>query len=153
MANVSHTVTSQIDPTLVSGLRLVLMRLARRLRQQAEGDVTPSMLSALSSVDRAGPITLGELAAVEKITAPTMTTIISRLVDGGFLTKEVDAKDRRITRVGVSAEGKKFLSKNRSRKDAYLAKRLARLSPDDLATLSKAVTILESMLEDTHDVS
>ena len=144
----TNSVATQVDPALVSGLRLVLMRLARRLRQQAEGDVTPSMLSALSSVDRAGPITLGELAAVEKITAPTMTTIVSRLVDGGFLTKEVDAKDRRIARVGVSVEGKKFLSKNRSRKDAYLAKRLAGLSAEELATLSKAVMILESMLEE-----
>ncbi|MCA1838888.1 MAG: MarR family winged helix-turn-helix transcriptional regulator [Actinomycetota bacterium] len=145
MAN--QTIT-QVDPDLVSGLRLILMRLARRLRQQAEGEVTPSMLSALSSIERQGPLTLGDLAAVERISAPTMTTIISRLLEAGLIVKQVDANDRRFARVGLSPEGKRYVTKSRSRKDAYLAHRLAGLTPEQLKVLGQAVTILESILEE-----
>ena len=48
---------------LATDLRLVISRLARRLRQQAEEGATASSLSALFSVDRLGPVTLGELAS------------------------------------------------------------------------------------------
>src|SRR6266536_3243902 len=64
---------------LAARLRLVVTRLARRLRQQADTGVTPSMLSALSTVDRHGSLTLGSLAAHEGVAPPTMTAIVARL--------------------------------------------------------------------------
>lgn len=141
-------VMTKTDPKLVSGLRLVVARLARRLRQQAEGEVTPSMLSALSTSENHGPMTLGELAAYERIQPPTMTSIISRLEEAGLVSRETDAKDRRISRITISAEGRRFLARSRSRKDAYLAKRIGRLSEQEVATLLRAVPILEKLLEE-----
>ena len=60
------TTTVQTDTQLASRLRLAVMRLARILRQKAQDQITPSQLSALVSVERDGPVTLGELAALEK---------------------------------------------------------------------------------------
>jgi hypothetical protein len=62
---------AQVDRELVVQLRLAVMRLARRLRQQTEGEITASQLSALASVSRLGPLTLGALAAVERVRPPT----------------------------------------------------------------------------------
>ena len=136
------------NPTTVPRLRLVLMRLARKLRQQAAGNVTPSMLSALSSIDSIGPLTLGELATVEQIQPPTMTQIVSRLEDTDYVVRQVDPSDRRVARVQVTPAGKKFLTKNRSRKDAYLAQGLRKLSPSEVETLERAIPILERLLEE-----
>src|SRR6266513_3040203 len=113
-----------IDETeLASRLRLSVTRLARRLRQQAgfEAEVTPSQLATLSSVERLGPITLGDQAAVERVQPPTMTRIVSGLEEAGLVSRHVDDHDRRIARVKTTVAGRKFLERTRSRKDLYLS--------------------------------
>ena len=70
-------VGSQDVERLAADLRLVIGRLARRLRQLADSDVTASSLSALWSVEQLGPVTLGDLAAAERVQPPTITRIVS----------------------------------------------------------------------------
>jgi DNA-binding MarR family transcriptional regulator len=142
------TVTPTSDATLPAGLRLVVMRLARRLRQQAEGEVTPSQVSALSTIERLGPLTLGELAAAEQVQPPSMTKIVGGLETHGFVIREVDAKDRRIARVRVSDGGRRFVARSRTRKNAYLADRLRRFSPDERALLEQALPLLERLVDE-----
>src|SRR5881227_2139715 len=96
------------DTELASRLRLAVTRLARRLRQQAEGEATPSQLSALASVERLGPITLGELAAVERVQPPSMTRIVARLEESGYVTRVVDPTDRRVARAGITDAGREL---------------------------------------------
>jgi DNA-binding MarR family transcriptional regulator len=135
------------DTDLAARLRLAVTRLARRLRQQAEGEITPSQLSALSSVDRLGPITLGDLAAVERIQPPSMTRIVSGLEEAGLVTRKVDERDRRVARVETTVAGQRFLERSRGRKNAYLAARVRTLSAEDRAVLARAATLLEQLLE------
>lgn len=139
---------SPVDPELAAGLRLAVTRLARRMRQQAETPITPSMLSALATVEAKGPLTLRELAESERIQPPTMTVIAARLEDAGLVTREVDRDDRRIARLSISTQGQKLLNKHRTRKEAFLATKLAGLSADQLATIKSAVSIFEKLLED-----
>jgi DNA-binding MarR family transcriptional regulator len=129
-------------------LRLAIGRLARRLRQQAGDEITPSQLSALSSVGRLGPLTLGELAAVERVRPPTMTRIVASLEEAGLVDRSVHPGDRRIARVEVSSAGRAFLERIGTRKDAFVAERLARLDPDEVEQLRRAVVVLERLLED-----
>jgi DNA-binding MarR family transcriptional regulator len=150
MSAMEKTVTRAskgLDPKVVSGLRLAVMRLARRLRQQASGDITPSMMSALTSVEALGPMTIGDLAGIEQIQPPTMTIIVNRLAEQGLIKKETDPTDRRFTRISISPEGKRFSSQHRSRKDAYLAKALSKLSDQEVSSVRKAIPILEKLLE------
>jgi DNA-binding MarR family transcriptional regulator len=137
-----------VDRELVVRLRLALMRLGRRLRQQTGEEITASQLSALSSVDRLGPLTLGELAAVERVRPPTMTRIVANLEAAGLVLRRPDAGDRRVARVEGTAAGRALLARSRSRKDAYLARRLATLSPAELAVLGQAAAVLERLLEE-----
>ena len=138
------------DARLAAGLRLVVMRLSRRLRQQSEGEVTPSQLSALSSVDRLGPLTLGELAAAEQVQPPSMTKIVAGLEGHGFVTRAVDEKDRRIVRVRISEEGRRFVARSRTRKNAYLAGRLSQFEPEERALIEQALPLLERLVDDAR---
>ena len=103
------TTTVQTDTQLASRLRLAVMRLARVLRQKAQDPITPSQLSALVSVERDGPVTLGELAALESVQPPTMTRIVAALEEQGLVAREADPADRRVSRLDITAAGRKLL--------------------------------------------
>ncbi len=138
----------QGEERLAAELRLAVMRLARRLRQQAPADVTPSMLSALTVVERLGPITLGDLAGFERVRPPTMTRIVARLEEDGLVEREPDESDGRVTRLELSSAGRKLIAKNRTRKDAYLADRLKRLSPRERARLEGGIEVIQRLLDE-----
>ena len=109
--------------SLPSQLRMTVMRLARRLRQEAGADITLSQHSALFTVERLGPVSLKELAEVERITPPSMTRISTHLEERGLVVRTVDAADRRVARLAITDSGRLLLEKTRSRRDAYLAAR------------------------------
>ena len=131
---------------LAHRLRPVLTRLARRMRQAASGDLSPTQSAALNTVDCHGPLTPSELATREQIQRPTATRVLARLDEAGLIERTADPADRRSSLVSTTAQGHAVLEQVRARKDAYLAERLDRLSPDDLATLSRAAGILERVL-------
>jgi DNA-binding MarR family transcriptional regulator len=147
MLSNSSAPSAHVDRELVVQLRLAVMRLARRLRQQTEGEITASRLSALSSVDRLGPLSLGALAAVERVRPPTLTRIVGHLEAAGLVVRRPVPGDRRSTEVEVSPAGRELLDRSRTRKDAYLAERLATLDPAEVAVLRRAAGVLERLLE------
>jgi DNA-binding MarR family transcriptional regulator len=135
------------DAQLAARLRLVVYRMARRLRHHVGGELSPSQVSALASVDRLGPLTLGELSAVEGVRPPTMTRIVASLEEAGLVTRRSDPRDRRVARVAVTAAGGRLLGRSRTRADAYLAAHLDSLGPEDRAAVERAAAVLERILE------
>ena len=129
-------------------LRLVVARTARRLRQEADADLGPSVISALATIDRHGPLTPSELAAHERVQRPTATRVLARLEEAGLIDRAPDPADRRSALISASTAGRTLLRRQRSRKDQYLARRLAALDGDDVATLERAAAILERMLDE-----
>ncbi len=95
-------ITTAAEEELPTRLRLAIMRLARRLRQQADADLTPSMLSALANIEYRQPVTLGELATAERVTPPTMSKIVARLQEAELVTRTPDDNDKRIQRLSLS---------------------------------------------------
>lgn len=116
-------------------------RLARRLRQQAF-DITASQISALAALHAHGPVPLGELASIEKIAPPSMSRIVARLEESGLVERIPGTGDKRVTIVSVTREGRNLLDEARSRRDLYLASGLARMTPEEVATLEAAVPLL-----------
>jgi DNA-binding MarR family transcriptional regulator len=145
---VATSVCSPVDPELAARLRLVLNRLARRLRSQAAGDLSPSLVSALVSIELHGPITLGQLATHELVRPPSVTRMVAVLEERGLVRRETDAADRRIARVSLTDEGRRTLRHTRTRKTAYLARRLRELDAAQLVVLVDALPVLERLLED-----
>jgi DNA-binding MarR family transcriptional regulator len=139
---------TQHDPSgLAARLRLVITRTARRLRQEAGTDLGPSQTSALASIERHGPLTPSELARIERIQRPTATRIVARLEEAGLVERVADPTDRRSFTVAINADGLALMNKLRTRKNAYLSRRLRGLDEDDLATLDRAAEVLEGLLE------
>jgi DNA-binding MarR family transcriptional regulator len=145
---VATSVCSPVDPEIAARLRLVLNRLARRLRSQAAGDLSPSLVSALVSIELHGPITLGQLATHELVRPPSVTRMVAALEERGLVRRETDAADRRIARVSLTDEGRRTLRHTRTRKTAYLARRLRELDAAQLVVLVDALPVLERLLED-----
>ena len=138
--------TSQAD--LAVRLRLVISRTARRLRQEAGGELSPSRSAALATIDRHGPLTPSELAGRERIQRPTATRLIARLEETGLVDRTQDPTDRRSFVVALTPAARDLLARVRTRKDAYLARRLRDLDADERATLDRAAAILERVLEE-----
>ena len=133
---------------LAPRLRLAVARTARRLRQEAGGALSPTLTAALATVDRHGPLTPSELASRERVQRPTATRLIAKLEEQGLVGRTADPADRRSSLIALTPEGKALLHEVRTRKDAFLAERLRRLSAEDRATLRRAAEILEEVLED-----
>ena len=133
---------------LAHRLRPVIARLARRMRQQAGGDLSPTQGAALNTVACHGPLTPSELAAREKIQRPTATRVLARLEEARLIARAADPADRRSSLVAATEAGDALLAATRERKDMYLAMRLDRLSPEELAVLERAAGILERVLEE-----
>jgi DNA-binding MarR family transcriptional regulator len=142
-----HTI-SPPRPDLAARLRLAIARTARRLRQQAGADLTPSQIAALATIERHGPLTPSELAHRERVQRPTVTRTLAGLEDAGLIVRAADPADRRSCLVTLSDQGAALLETARTRKDAYLAARLDGLSPEDREALDRAAGILERLLEE-----
>lgn len=133
---------------LAARLRLAITRTARRLRQETGTDLSPSLTAALASVERHGPLTPSELAEAERVQRPTATRIAARLEATGLLERTGDPRDGRVSLLSVTPEATALLRRLRTRKNAYLARRLKELPADDLAALERAADVLERLLED-----
>jgi DNA-binding MarR family transcriptional regulator len=142
----SSIVRSDIE--LAARLRPVLVRMARRLRQESGTDLSPSLATALATIDRRGPLTPSGLAEIERVRRPTATRMVARLEAKGLLLRTTDPGDGRVSLVSTSPAGSALLKKIRGRKNAYLARRLRELSDDEAADLERAAAILERLLEE-----
>ena len=129
---------------LAPRLRIAVTKLNRRLRSNALGGISPAQASALSMIERLGSPALNTLAAAEQVRPPSMTRIVDALESDGL----VEEADRRSSRVSVTAAGRRELTTIRSRKTAFLERRLAALSEADRTAVANALEILERLAEE-----
>ena len=145
MSAVPAQPTSDETAELAGRLRLAVTRLARQLRQTSDTDLSPTQGSVLATVGTSGPLTLGELAELERVASPTITKVIGLLHEKGLVDKITDPADRRFVRVQLTAEGEALLARTRARKTAWLARQLQDLSPEEIERLVAAADVLEHL--------
>jgi DNA-binding MarR family transcriptional regulator len=139
-------VPTATETALASTLRLSVMRLARRMRQQrAESSLTLTQVAALATVERHPGVTPGELAAREKVQPPSMTKVVAALEAAGLLRRQPHPTDGRQVQLRCTAEGSALLKEDRRRREAWLAQRLAELEPGELAVLRQAAGVLDKL--------
>src|SRR4051794_35533089 len=125
MVTTTRSKVSGSDLTeLAARLRLAITRTARRLRQEAGVDLSPSLAASLATIERHGPLTPSELAHAERVQRPTATRIVARLEDAGLVERTADPLDGRSFVISATPEGGALMAKLRSRKNAFLARRL-----------------------------
>jgi len=137
---------SSSDLEVASALGMSVMRLARRLRaQRSDLSLTLTQLAALATLERHGPLTPGELAEHEKVQPPSMTRVLGVLEDRALVRREPHPTDRRQQVVTITPQAVAMLRHDRRRRDAWLARRLADLAPDERAALRAAAPVLERL--------
>ena len=145
------TVQQRSDATLATALRISVSRLARRLRVErlapelAEPALSDTQLAALATLERHGAMTPGELAEHEKVQPPSMTRVIAALADWDLGARAPDPTDRRQVILSVTSSGRELVQQVRRRREAWLARRLAELTPQERAALLAAAPILEKL--------
>ena len=135
------------DPQEIARLRVAIGRLHRRMVQRTSGNLTFSQTSALVAVEKVGPIRLGELAARERVAAPSMTRTVSGLVETGLLHRAGDPQDGRSFLLSITDLGRVFLAGLRTERNAALAEGVSHLSQDEYAALRAALPVLEHLAE------
>ena len=131
---------------LASVLRLAVMRLARRLRaERADHSLTLTQIATLSTLDQHGPLTPGELADFERVQPPSMTRVLTTLESLGLVTRTPHPTDGRQHLMAPTARGAALLAEDRRRREAWLARRLAELSPTERSTLRASAEILHRL--------
>ncbi|MCW2719738.1 MAG: hypothetical protein QOG20_6795 [Pseudonocardiales bacterium] len=133
---------------LAARLRLAVGRLNRRIRIDGHESIPPLQLSALVTVEQYGPLRLSELARREAVTAPTMSRVLAALDEQGLVIRAPDPQDARGVQIRLSEAGAAGLEEVRSHRTALVARRLARLAPDQLEALQAAMPAFEALLVD-----
>jgi len=131
---------------LASALRLSLLRAVRRLRsQRVNTAVTLSQLSALATVGKCGPLSAGEIAAIERVQPPSMTKILASLENAGWVQRSCHPDDRRQSIIEITPAGRDLLADETRARDQWLAKRLVEFSAEDLRKLAEAIEVLDRL--------
>ena len=108
--------------------------------------LSASALSALVRLDRVGSLRITELAEVEQLTQPGMTTLINRLEDAGYATRETDPADKRAVRVTITPAGVARVIEHKNARAALIHARIDELTPSDRQALEAAVPALRNFV-------
>ena len=121
------------------------MRLSRRLRNErdASDDMSSNQIAVLFTLARSGPMTIGDLAAEEKVQPPSMTRTVNSLADKGLVQRDTHTTDRRAVVLSLTEAGSAVIDESRRRKEAWLHQRLCELTPAQRQTLRDAAPVLE----------
>ncbi len=141
---------SRTDAGLASELRLSVMRLRRRLAGERHPDnaLSINQMGVLGVLYRTGgALTVGELAAAERVQPPSMTRTVNCLEDSGDVVRRPHETDGRQVVVELSEQGRARVLADRERRDAWLARRLQELTPEERAILRQAAPILANLAQ------
>jgi DNA-binding MarR family transcriptional regulator len=136
------------DPLVVANrLRPVLLRLARELRRESEDlGVTSRQVTLLWLIRSRPGLSLRELAAEERISAPALSGHVDRLVKAGLVERVREVHDRRRVGLALTVEGTRLLRRVRARRTSWLADHLRELEPGDVDAIEAAIEPLGRLL-------
>lgn len=123
-------------------LRLACQRIARRVRYESTPfSVAPHQLAVLARLED-GPLPSGEIAELERVSAPSMTRTVNRLVDRGYAERTRHPTDGRVVLIGLSSAGRALIDEARHRQDLWVTSRLRQLGDADVPTVAEVVRVL-----------
>jgi DNA-binding MarR family transcriptional regulator len=138
---------ARTDVGLASALRISVMRLSRRLRNERDEtqELTANQLAVLGILSRNGTMSVGELAAAEKVQPPSMTRTVTCLAEKDLVVRAPHPTDGRQVLVSLTARADEVIGESRRRKEAWLNQRLRELTPAERQILRDAAPIIERL--------
>jgi DNA-binding MarR family transcriptional regulator len=117
------------------------MRISRRVRFESAQGLAPHQFSVMARLEDTA-LTPRELAAIERVSPPSMTRTVGALVEAGLVARQADPLDGRQVFISLTVPGRLLLKQTRSQRDAWMATRLMKISPGEREVLAKASAIL-----------
>ncbi len=139
--------------TLADQLRVTTVRLTRQLRGRDRSGLSITQYAALASVVDHVTLSIGGLAATEHQPSPAASRIADRLEEAGLLIRERNPRDGRGVILRATERGRDVVRSQRARGNAWLASRLAALSPQERDLVAGGLHVLSSaVLGESADV-
>jgi DNA-binding MarR family transcriptional regulator len=139
---------SPIEET-AARLRTVVRLIKRRAEQLKDKDSpSPSEQSVLVWLDDRGPMSPRALSDAQQVRPQTMQQTLDSLEGRRWIKRADHPTDRRQILFSLSATGKTALEKGRKLRQAWLVGELKKLTPQERATLTEALGLLERFLQD-----
>ncbi|WP_436701657.1 MarR family winged helix-turn-helix transcriptional regulator [Nocardioides sp. BYT-33-1] len=134
---------------LSTELRFAVMRLRRRLLRERhpDNDLSVSSMAVLYALGRQGDLTVGALAAREQVQPPSMTRTVTALADAELVERCAHPSDGRQVVVRITDAGRAVVAADVARRDRWLSRRLADLTPEERDVLRRAAPILQRLAE------
>ncbi len=140
---------ARTDAGLAAELRLSVMRLRRRLavERHPDNELSLGAMAVLGALHRNGDLTIGELAQHEHVQPPSMTRTVNCLERDGYVARRPHERDGRQVLVVLRESGRATVLADRVRRDAWLARCLRELNPQERAVLRSAAPLLERLAQ------
>ena len=133
---------------LESALRLAVMRLARRMRlERGAHDLRDHQLSVLFVLMREGPISIGTLGEIERVSRPSMTRTVDAMAKAGYLRRSIGPDDGRQVVVDITPDGRRAATDIRRRREEWFSDALLNLNEDERRTLLEATALLQRLAD------
>lgn len=124
-------------------------RLRRALRSSIRTDYPweslPMAQVELLQTLAAAPLRVGELAARQRLAPNTVSGLIGKLLDAGFVDRQADPGDRRTARIALTPAGRRQLDDWQRAHERRIATALDTLAPAERAAVVQALPALEQL--------
>ncbi|WP_067538538.1 MarR family winged helix-turn-helix transcriptional regulator [Nocardia crassostreae] len=125
-------------------------RLLRLLRHSGDlGALSPGAASALASLARSGPMRLGDLANIERVSAPTMSRVVTSLEKGGYIVRDADPEDGRAQLLSATPSAKDLVTGLTSARIQRFAAAMERLDGRQRQNLLSSLETLIDALDES----
>jgi DNA-binding MarR family transcriptional regulator len=145
------TPNASADTTLSSDLLSVVARINRLANQRVRLALPFAQARLLAVIEDQGAARISDLAALDHCSQPTMTTQVRRLEDAGLVSRITDPADARAVLISITGEGIEALAAVRADRGAVIDPYLSRLDDADRQTLTDAVRVMRTLLEDAQN--
>lgn len=137
-----HHEPAQLSASLLPTIRNLVRWI---VRDNGTQQLSRTAASTLSTLRDEGRQRITKLARIEHVSQPTMTGMIKRLADAGWVTRHVDVQDRRVVEIDITPAGREVIAEWLENSEAVLAARLAEMTPDQRAALAQAAEALAEL--------
>jgi DNA-binding MarR family transcriptional regulator len=140
----------QVDTDLPAEVFRVVGRFRRQLRRSVgrgfdSARLTESQSELLWLVGRRPGISVSAAAAELGLVPNTASTLVSKLVSGGLLTRRIGTTDRRVGELALAEPTQQIVDASRAARRALLSEVLGELDDDQIESLAKGLEVLDTM--------
>ena len=128
-------------------LRIAIQQVSRGIRTNRGDDVSDPQLCVLVDLDLHGALTPSSLAALERVTPPSMNRTVNALETAGLVTRSKSSDDARKVIVDLTPDGGALLAETRRLRSAWFSRRLEALTPAEREALLAVVPILRKLVD------